>query len=324
VAKTVATTAVVAPPVLLAQMIVVGGWRSTVWTLDFYATRAGLHLVSACLRRCLPEPLVAAQRGYFAYRRGALDEALRAVEPVLDRALADPVAWVVVMNVLIGAGRYRDALRGLDQPWRAPPRGPLARFHHSLHLFQVEVNEAEALQNLGDERAVRHVQSVPRSGASMFAMHQAWAHASRGDLAAAEAARRGIAVRRIPADWRAEGCYAGAFVHLLARDLDAAEREVRRGLARAVRASSKRNGTYLLATVAHRRGQTERALALFAEAAEHPYRGQGGAALLEWGDLLAEVGRRDDAARAWQLVLERDPESAAAEVARGRLAPPTA
>lgn len=318
----VGTTAIACPTILLALMLVVFGWRGTLWQADYVATHLGLHRVSACLRRGLPEPIVAAQVGYFAYRRGSLDEALRAVEPVLDRAVADPIAWVLAMNVLIGAGRYRDALRGLDQPWRAPAVGPIGRYRRAHEVAAVEINEAEAMQNLGDgERALRHVAHVPRAAASLFAMNEAWLHASNGDLASAEAARRRIAIRRIPWDWRAEGHFAGAFVDLLAGDLDAAEAAIRAGARVAERVSSRRNALFLLASVARRRGDTDRALALFAEAAEHPYQGQGGAALLEWGDLCAELGRAEDAARAWRLAVERDPESEAARVARERSAP---
>lgn len=48
-------------------------------------------------------------------------------------------------------------------------------------------------------------------------------------------------------------------------------------------------------------------------------RGQGGDGLLAWGDTLATLGRAEQAAAAWRLVIERDPESYAAALARERL-----
>jgi len=44
-------------------------------------------------------------------------------------------------------------------------------------------------------------------------------------------------------------------------------------------------------------------------AAEHRFRGQGGAGLLLWARALRTLGRNDEADQALRLVLERDPES---------------
>jgi TolA-binding protein len=150
------------------------------------------------------------------------------------------------------------------------------------------------------------------------ALHRTWVHAVSGDAAAARAAFAVAKSADLPADFRSEHCFAEAFLLLAEQDYVGANRAVRAGLDCAVRASSRRNAQFLLATIAHRQGQLEDAARWFEQGANATYRGQGGASLLEWGDVLAKLGQADAARRAWSLAAERDPEAPAAREAAQR------
>ena len=91
------------------------------------------------------------------------------------------------------------------------------------------------------------------------------------------------------------------------------------GLSMAKRASSARNGLFLLARAQAAQGQWSEAESLCRRAAERADLGQGGDGLLLWGDVLHRLGRQDEAEQAWRFAVERDPESESAEQARQRL-----
>ncbi|MFL5352999.1 tetratricopeptide repeat protein [Archangium sp.] len=98
-----------------------------------------------------------------------------------------------------------------------------------------------------------------------------------------------------------------------------AEAATREGLTSACRASSTRNGLFMLGRIALSAGQVEEAARHFEAGALHPYRGQGGDGLLAWGDCLERLGQRERARESWRLVGERDPQSEAARKAASRL-----
>ena len=87
----------------------------------------------------------------------------------------------------------------------------------------------------------------------------------------------------------------------------------------AVRISSRRNALYLHARVATAAGDLAGAERWCRRGAEHAFQGQGGDGLLLWGEVLERLGRPDQAAAAWRLAIERDPESESARTAAGRL-----
>ncbi len=301
-------------------------WRSMGWPvvlsgLDFYATRNGWTGLSRRIRTRLPPVFLELNLGVLAYRRGDMAEALGRVERAGPAAMDNMYSWNLAMNILIAAGRYREALAGLGQPWRRLVNDDSGFWRTTL--ASVQMNEAEAMMNLGDsERAARHVTIWPGhpvwpQTASFLAVHATWMHAVRGELEHARGAYEAVGV--LDPDYRSEAYYASAFVNLAAGDLASAAKDVHQGLKAARRASSERNGLFLLATVARRRGDVEEALSLFQQGAEHRYQGQGGSALLEWGDLCAALARHEDARRAWAWAVERDPQSSAAITARDRL-----
>lgn len=187
----------------------------------------------------------------------------------------------------------------------------------------LRVNEAEALMNMGraEESLLwadqcRDAGPFERTGA---ALHCTWVLSRLGRVAEAREAFARADESALPADFRTEHHFSEAFLRLAEEDHAHARRCVDRGLAMAARVSSQRNALFLHGTIAADEGRHQEAIVWFEQGAAHAYRGQGGEALLAWGDCLAALDRAADARRAWGLVLERDPESSFATVARERL-----
>jgi tetratricopeptide (TPR) repeat protein len=288
-----------------------------------YASRARARgwfsaskLLLAASGRSLPAGLVQAEAAMQLYYEGRLDEACRVADDIAVFEDPSGVLALHVVNMLVcvdvAAGRYERALsrRG---PWSLAQDDAILR-----------INEAEALANLGRwEESLAHARralvaedALARTGA---ALHGAWVLGARER---AEEARALFALAReadLPVDFRSEYHFAEAFLRLAEGDAAGARRAILRGDAIAIRASSRRNALFLLGRVAAREGHFEEAIARFEEGARHVFRGQGGDGLLAWGDTLASRGRAARAADAWRLVIERDPESYAASLARERL-----
>lgn len=226
---------------------------------------------------------------------------------------------VLVVNARITAGRYQSALEtgaspllGPDDPW-----WPL-----------LQVNLAEAEYNLGswkaalerlDKLRARGPITEPISNAGEQ-LQRAWILTHLGEVDAARAAFEGAAEDALPFEYRAEYHYTHAVLCLAADKLDEALAAIERGVAKAQRVSSARNGLFLRARIRAARHEHELALADFEQAAAAEFRWQGGDGLLAWGDLLQQLGRTAEARSAWQLAVERDAESESAAVARQRLA----
>ena len=85
-----------------------------------------------------------------------------------------------------------------------------------------------------------------------------------------------------------------------------------------MRPSSRRNALAIRGRVAVALGHWTEGERLFRMASLHPYRWQGGDALLAWGDVLVRLGDTAQAQRAYALAVERDPQSESARVARQR------
>jgi tetratricopeptide (TPR) repeat protein len=120
--------------------------------------------------------------------------------------------------------------------------------------------------------------------------------------------------------YRCEFFFTRAAALLALHRYGEARRAAEEGLERARRVSSTRNGLFLLGRIALAAERLEEALRFFEAGATHPtYKGQGGDALLAWGDCLEKLGRHEEARVAWGLVLERDAQSGAAWEAQARL-----
>lgn len=253
-----------------------------------------------------------------AYMAGDLDRAALFLSAATPEALAETLAWNQALCVLIALGRYREAL--------AVPRAEYRDLHPAIDCL-LRINEAEAMACLGrGEQALAHVaalqsdEGILRGG---LAAHRAWVLATLGRPAEARAALKTGKASDLPNDFRSEFHFAGAFVALAEGNVVRAREEVVAGLKVAQRPSSNRNGLFLLARIAALEGRVDEALRLYAEGAAHRFTGQGGDALLAWGDLLSSKGDPAGATHAWTLATQRDPESPAAEVARQRMASST-
>jgi len=272
-------------------------------------------LLAASTRR-LPPALVQAESAMQLYYEGKVEEACRLIDDIVVFEDPSGVLSLHVVNLLVcvdvAAGRYERALAR---------RGPWSIAEDDAILC---INEAEALANLGRwdaslacaRRALDCEDALARTGA---ALHGVWVLATQARV---EEARALFALAReadLPRDFRSEYHFAEAFLRLAEDDPPGARRAVLRGDAIAVRASSRRNALFLLGRIAAREGRSEEALTWFEAGARHVFRGQGGDGLLAWGDTLASLGRAERAAGAWRLVIERDPESYAASLARERL-----
>lgn len=241
-------------------------------------------------------------------------------------SMTSPNPWVVnaAVNALINGGLYREALAldlhvplDIDASVNAGARDAWAL---------VRINLAESEYNLGwwteawnrlatlDDEAI----TSPLTRTALW-FQRSWiaAHTARGNEALRLCERANH--RHLPRTFWPEAYYTRAAALLALSRLDEAEREAEVGFQLSMRASSERNGHYLLGRILASAGRPEVALTHFDAGARHIYRGQGGDGLLVWGDSLAGLGRAPEARAAWSMAVERDPQSASAGTARGRL-----
>ena len=217
----------------------------------------------------------------------------------------------------VARGDYRGALE--------LPRAFAARDADTASALLLEINLAEAEYNLGrwsdawdrlrrlDPLAAAF--PIARAGLSQ---QRAWiaAHVGRAGEALRHWHRAELA--DLPRRYHAEHFFTGAVAQIAAGDLESAQRCAQAGTRAALRLSSRRNALAICGRVAVAARDWAEAERLFRAAALHPYRGQGGDALLLWGDALSRLGRSDEARQAYALACERDPQSESAQIARTR------
>jgi tetratricopeptide (TPR) repeat protein len=220
----------------------------------------------------------------------------------------------------VARGDYRGALE--------LPRSFVAHDADTASSLLIEINLAEAEYNLGRWNAawerlrgldpLAAAFPIARAGLSQ---QRAWiaAHKRRSDEAVHHWSRAEL--RDLPPHYHAEHFFTGAVAQIAAGNLQAAQRCAEAGARSALRTSSQRNALAVCGRVACAREDWSEAERLFRAAALHPYRGQGGDALLLWGDVLSRLGRFDEAQRAYALAVERDPQSESAQLARARSQP---
>ncbi len=218
----------------------------------------------------------------------------------------------------IARGDYRGALE--------LPGAFVTRCADTRSALLVEINLAEAEYNLGrwndawerlrglDPLAAAF--PIARAGLSQ---QRAWIAAHTGR--AGDALHHWHRVERsdLPRHYHAEHFFTGAVARIAAGDLEGARRCADAGARVAMRPSSRRNALAVRGRVAAAMGEWPEAEHLFRAAALHTYRGQGGDALLFWGDALSRLERIDEARRAYALAVERDPQSESAQLARRAL-----
>lgn len=223
-----------------------------------------------------------------------------------------------IVDGLVAAGRYRAALE-LPGQFRASDRD-------SCSELLVQINLAEAEYNLGrwdaaDERIrdlapLTAMFPITRAG---LAQQRAWIAAHQGRADDALRFLRQARLEDLPPPYHAEHHFTAAAAHLAARDLPAAHRFAVLGQRSAVRPSSVRNALFIRARVAAAEGDLAAADRFCRDAAAHRWRSQGGDGLVLWGDVLRRLGREDEATRAYELAVQRDPESESAATAASSL-----
>jgi len=217
----------------------------------------------------------------------------------------------------IARGDYRGALE--------LARAFVAREADTASALLLEINLAEAEYNLGrwteawdrlrglDPLAAAF--PIARAGLSQ---QRAWIAAHTGPPSEALHHWHRAELGDLPRRYYAEHFFTGAVAQIAAGNLEVADRCARAGERAAVRVSSRRNALAIRGRVAAAMHEWTEAERLFRSAALHPYRGQGGDALLRWGDVLSRLGRLEEARHAYELALERDPQSESAQLARMR------
>jgi tetratricopeptide (TPR) repeat protein len=217
---------------------------------------------------------------------------------------------------LISAGAYEAALGAEPQPCK--PKST----YDALCLALIQINLAEAEYNVGHwDAAQTRLEGldlacrpfpIARAG---LQQQRAWiaAHQGRGTEALEFCAS--VKPRWFPPIYRAEYHFTRAAALLAAGPIDDVEAAVGQGERLARRLSSKRNALFLRARLAATRGDWVGAERLCREAANHAFRGQGGAGLLLWAQALKQLDRLSEADEALKLVSQRDPESEAATAA---------
>jgi tetratricopeptide (TPR) repeat protein len=195
-----------------------------------------------------------------------------------------------------------------------------------MGLILLQINLSEAEYNLGRWEAAENrlrpldlasgVWPLTRAG---LLQQRAWIAAHRGRATEALELCAQVNPRWLPATYRAEYHFTRAASLLAAGRLAEADAALDHAGKIAKRLSSKRNALFLGAEVAAARGDWARAESLCRAAANHPFRGQGGAGLLLWARALEHLGRSEESERALRLAVERDPESEAAKIAATQL-----
>lgn len=243
-----------------------------------------------------------------------------------DRAEAEQLLGGLseLVDRLITAGRYSGALAAaerLPQDSRRQLR-QLAPERDAL----LEINLAEAEYNQGAleaarERLVRVEQRALRTPFSRAAWHcqWAWLAARMGDALVALEAVEAVEFDELPQRYWAERAYTRALALAGVGALPAAVEHARFGVALAARPSSERNGQFLLGMLYAIGDDPAQARAHFEAGLTHRYRHQGGDALLVYAELCAAEDDASGERRVLELIVERDRESGAAELARRRL-----
>ncbi|MFT3839534.1 MAG: hypothetical protein QM723_21300 [Myxococcaceae bacterium] len=262
-----------------------------------------------------------------ALQEGQIETAKHLFAELPPTAFGNAFGWNLFINALINAGLYREAVtvrRRFGTELRA------ARNDHAAIYGLALLNIAEALYNLGRWRRAKQLMltleargflkdPLNRAGGTA---QLAWIAAHDGDASAALTLLSSVNSGALPYDYRAELHFTFVVAHLANRDVPSARASLENARRALSRFSSKRNILFLEARCARAEGDLKEAARLCELAANHDYRGQGGDGLLLWGDVCSDLGDLAGARRAWQLAIDRDPESESARFAQQRLSTP--
>jgi tetratricopeptide (TPR) repeat protein len=253
----------------------------------------------------------------FALReQGRLAEAVALARARLAGDNVPAIIRNLAIDILISAGAYREAL-GAEQPPQLPGNA-----REALGLALIQINLAEAEYNLGRwdaaEARLRPLDLgcwvFPLSRAGLL-QQRAWIAAHRGRAGEALELCARVSPRWLPMVYQAEYHFTRAVALLGERRSDEADVAMTKAERLARRHSTRRNALFLRARMAAARGDWPIAESLCRRAADHAFRGQGGAGLLLWAEALRQLGRQVESTEALRLVIQRDPESESAGIA---------
>ncbi len=254
---------------------------------------------------------------------GQTGDGIQAIEELLDAFRHSECPWSLVntaTDLYVNAGRYREALR-IPTRWSKVAR-TAGRKRDELAFALTRINQAEALHNLGDdERALDRLAAVERlvhgSPYALSGLHclRAWVLVHRGKLRRAREELGKVQLKTLK-DYEAEVLFTWAALERESGNLERALEQAELGRAHAGRASSQRNGKFMVASILALMKLDERALAMFRAAVDCSYTAQAGDGLLRFGSFLERKRDFEAARRVYRLVLERDRESIAATRAR--------
>ena len=271
------------------------------------------------------QPFVLMRSMTLANFEGRVSDALFWLKALHTTLAPEVCSWQflnTMIDTLIMAGHYHEALT-LPDAWSLEAREHGAQCD-SVYFILARLNAAEALYNLGrvPEAATLVFKLEAECDAGSIArgvvsLQAAWIATLVGEPTRALTLLD--ALPSLPADYRAELHYTLALaMSALGRHADA-RREAEHGFRSAMRASSFRNGLYMLGSIAHHAGDHVQAARHFEAGFEHPYRAQGGAALVCFGDTLQVLGHIEQAEQVYEAVAERDPQSHARDQAGEKL-----
>jgi len=321
--------------VLAAIMVAIAVWAQ--WGFAWMLRLCTRYLYSgrraACRRaitalRTVPNPLATYHADRFLIRVASDEADTAAAIADLERLIADsrnPLgpaptsAWLV--DIWVNAGRYRAAVLA---PRRYGWRSMQLRFPAEFSVSHV--NRAEALHNLGrSDLALKLLARIRQRNTSPIGINggmalESWILADLGRAREARAVFEHIDPRPLTPYYAAETHFTRALIELCSGDYERAFDVASAGVATVVRASSERNGLFLLGRIEALRGNLEQALALYERGRTHRYRGQSARGLLELAELYERHARTDAARAVYAQAINEDPESAAAVLCRTRLA----
>lgn len=209
-------------------------------------------------------------------------------------------------------GWYREALARVEKvsPQLFDPSALLTLKVHQLN----RINLAETLCELGQEDLAARLLAAPIDDEFLDCGRRsalAWTLVTLGRSTEALETLKPVKPA-VLLKYECEYWMTLAFVERSLMKLDDCEAALHSASKVATRASSQRNLKFAWAELHRARGDVSRALAHYDAGAKHVWRWQGGSGLLNWGTLLAQLGRHHEARAAWTQCLEQDPQSLAA------------
>jgi tetratricopeptide (TPR) repeat protein len=258
---------------------------------------------------------------------GNTKEAVDAARRLLIASLRGGCSWSIVNSIVctfVNGGRYLEAIHAQGR-YSARSRAE-DKASEPLAFATTQINRAEAFFNLGEteealallEHVRASVEPDPFIRNGHVCLH-AWILIHENELERARELLARLELEPLSPVYAAEVHFTRAAFERELGNLEPAIEYAERGLAVSVRPSSERNGLFMIASIEALRGNDARAKAYFVRAVEHHYRGQGADGLFRYAEFLERTEGKAAAEAAYQLLIERDGESALATRARLRL-----